>query len=243
MQIPTYNGAAPVAKFFLIIRGLQLFVSIVLIGVIASFISTSSSSAGSGKPPSSFFPFPLAPAHALSFLPPLQLPSFSHVPSLNASSLLPSNHSLPPSRLTPSHSDATTKDPLIILTLTSLSTLYTLLSLPFFLSSATRGLLVMCFLDLLCLLFFSITSFILGRILHTPALSCRAVANTWNSPTTGSGVGTWESWMLQSKLNCYVGKGAWGLAVGVAVCFAATVMVLPALFAKFKRGGGGKGSV
>jgi len=61
MQIPNYGNAAPVAKFFLLIRSLQLFVFILLTGIIADYISTISSSS-TGKPfVSSHAPPPMKP--------------------------------------------------------------------------------------------------------------------------------------------------------------------------------------
>ena len=38
MPIPTY-GAAPLAKFFLMVRGLQLLTFVIIIGITANFVS------------------------------------------------------------------------------------------------------------------------------------------------------------------------------------------------------------
>lgn len=48
-----------------------------------------------------------------------------------------------------------------------------------------------------------------------------------------------ESWAGSTKMNCYQTKAIWGMCIGLCILFASSVMVLPTLFFKNKKAGGG----
>jgi len=133
---------------------------------------------------------------------------------------------------------------ILILTLTSLSALYTLLTLPFFIAGTSRGLLFMCGLDTIWLIAYAVASVLVGRKLE--GVQCMQIPNL--TVATGgqggwTGTSTLQGWTQASRVSCWVGKGAWGLCLAAIMLWTATVLVLPALFAKARRGGkGGAGA-
>lgn len=137
---------------------------------------------------------------------------------------------------------------ILILTLTSLSALYTLLTLPFFIAGTSRGLLAMCGLDTIWLIAYSVASVLVGRKIE--GVECMRIPNltvaaggSGEGGWTGTGQSTLQGWTEASRFSCWVGKGAWGLCLGACVLWTTTVLVAPALFAKARRGGkGGAGA-
>ena len=132
---------------------------------------------------------------------------------------------------------------------TSLATLYTLLSLPLFYSSASTTLLILTALDALLLLAFTIVSVLLGRpISH---LNCRAIRSAsaassaesaWAfamalaSGRDGSAVMGLTGWAGSGRAECFQTKAVWGLGVACCVLFATTSVVLPVMWWKGRRG-------
>jgi hypothetical protein len=137
---------------------------------------------------------------------------------------------------------------------TSLATLYTLLSLPLFYSSASTTLLILTALDALLLLAFTIVSVLLGRpISH---LNCRAIRSAsaassaesaWAfamalaSGRDGSAVMGLTGWAGSGRAECFQTKAVWGLGVACCVLFATTSVVLPVMWWKARRGVSAKG--
>ncbi|SMR41423.1 unnamed protein product [Zymoseptoria tritici ST99CH_1E4] len=137
------------------------------------------------------------------------------------------------------------------LTITSLATLYTLLTLPLFLSPASRSLLTMTVLDALLLLAFIALSVLLGRPLSF--LSCYSISSSRSSMASAAAFAQalaadkpldFGVWAEGSRATCWEVKIIWGLGIAESVLFAGSVVLLPVLWGKQRRGAGkGKGGV
>ncbi|SMR43624.1 unnamed protein product [Zymoseptoria tritici ST99CH_3D1] len=137
------------------------------------------------------------------------------------------------------------------LTITSLATLYTLLTLPLFLSPASRSLLTMTVLDALLLLAFIALSVLLGRPLSF--LSCYSISSSRSSTASAAAFAQalaadkpldFGVWAEGSRATCWEVKIIWGLGIAESVLFAGSVVLLPVLWGKQRRGAGkGKGGV
>lgn len=140
------------------------------------------------------------------------------------------------------------------LTITCLAALYTLISLPFFYAQANLGLLIMTATDFALLLAFTIISVLVGKplsFLNCPAISsssaasdasgaaafAQAIASTGTSGATLS----LRNLAASTKTNCYETKAIWGLCISLAILFFCSSVILPTLWMKAKRAGGGSG--
>ncbi|KAF2168586.1 hypothetical protein M409DRAFT_65499 [Zasmidium cellare ATCC 36951] len=195
MPLPDY-GAAPLAKTFLLVRGLSLIAMIAIVGVTANFVSQ-----------------------------------------------IVSSNIEPP------------KEIVGTLVITCLATLYTLLTIPFFYANARLSLLLMTATDTLLLLAFLTLSIILGRPLsylncpaiasqtaasnaHSAAAFTQSLAQNLNESGARLGLGRWAG---STRTNCYESKAVWGLGIALAVLYFCSVVVLPTLWVKARRVGGGSG--
>ncbi|KAM0720229.1 hypothetical protein Q7P37_004365 [Cladosporium fusiforme] len=135
------------------------------------------------------------------------------------------------------------------LTVTSLATLYTLLSLPLFYSSASTTLLILTALDFLLLLAFLTVSILLGQPLSH--LNCRTIRSAsaassaesaWAfamalaSGKEGSAVMGLTGWAGSGRAECFQTKAVWGLGVALCVLFATSCTVLPVMWWKGRKG-------
>ncbi|EME46174.1 hypothetical protein DOTSEDRAFT_51725 [Dothistroma septosporum NZE10] len=197
MPIPSY-GAAPLAKTFVLVRGLSLICMIAILGMTANFVSE----------------------------------------------IVASNVEPP-------------REVVGTLTITCMATLYTLISIPFFLAPANLGLLIMTATDFALLLAFIIISVVLGRPLSY--LNCMTVANqdaagnaqsavaftqalASNLDKSGSTLGL-RDWAGSTRVNCFETKAIWGLCISLSILFSCSCILLPTLWMKARRAGGGGKSV
>ena len=111
---------------------------------------------------------------------------------------------------------------------TCIATLYTLISIPFYMAQANLGLFVMTAIDSLLLLAFVVVSVSLGRPLSL--LNCLLIENTSSSTSSssaaawllslvenvksGSSVGLYI-WAGTTKANCLETKAIWGLCIAL----------------------------
>jgi len=209
--------SAPLAKTFLISRGLSIVAMIAIVGMTAHFVSQLVDS---------------------NIDPPREIVGTLTVVSLHESTHLP----IQSTQLTPTQKK------------TSLATLYTLLSLPLFYSSASTTLLILTALDFLLLLTFTVVSVLLGRpISH---LNCRSIRSAsaassaesaWAfamalaSGRDGSAVMGLTGWAGSGRAECFQTKAVWGLGVALCVLFATSSIVLPVMWWKGRKGVSAKG--
>lgn len=92
----------------------------------------------------------------------------------------------------------------------------------------------MCLLDFCWVVAYTVAAVLVGhKISH---VSCLGIKNVTLAGAGSGGMGLGlTGWVEASRINCWVGKGAWGLCVAGAVVFAASGLVAPALFAKVRR--------
>ncbi|KAK4626730.1 hypothetical protein CLAFUW4_04343 [Fulvia fulva] len=141
------------------------------------------------------------------------------------------------------------------LTITCMATLYTLISIPFFLSHANLGLLIMTAADTFLLLAFIIISVVFGKPLSY--LNCMVIADkdaagnaqsavaftqalASNVNKSGARLGL-ANWAGSTRVNCFETKAIWGLCIGLSVLFCCSGILLPTLWAKARKAGGGGG--
>lgn len=224
MPVPEY-GAAPLAKFFLLVRGFQLLSFIIIVGITANFVSEI---VNSGYPTCH---------EIIGTLTVVSLP-----PSTPPHLTTPRNLALR-SPLEPCRSCADVPK-------TCLVTFYTLISIAFFYASANLGLLIMAGLDALCLIAFIVIAVVLGKPLSY--LQCNLVSDTDAATSAASAFaftksigdnigkhGDYVGWAGATRANCYESKAVWGLSIALCILFAGSTMVLPVLWLKAKRAGGG----
>ena len=63
------------------------------------------------------------------------------------------------------------------------------------------------------------------------------------SPDHATGMLGLSQWARSSKANCYETKATWGLCIALCILYACSTLVLPALFFKARKYGGGAKSV
>ncbi|KAI9654230.1 MAG: hypothetical protein M1821_006758 [Bathelium mastoideum] len=192
MPVPSY-GALPLAKFFLLVRGLELFCMVFIVGFTANFVA--------------------------------------EINSQNAT---------PP------------KEVVGTLSITSLAALYCLVSIAFFYAHANLGLFVMTALDFLILIAFVVVSAVVGKPLSV--LNCMAVDNASAAQSAASATAMAQSisntlpfgdkitlyyWAGNTRVNCYETKAIWGFSISLAVLFFTSSILLPTLWHKAKKAGGG----
>lgn len=111
---------------------------------------------------------------------------------------------------------------ILTLTTTSLAAFYTLISLPFYWAQATRGLLIMCLIDLLMAAAFAVVAVVLGR--PVSYLSCASIPKSAggnalqfaSSLATNIGKdGELLGWVGATRLTCYEVKVVWGASIAL----------------------------
>ncbi|KAI4844721.1 hypothetical protein E4T44_06035 [Aureobasidium sp. EXF-8845] len=114
------------------------------------------------------------------------------------------------------------------LSITCIATLYTLISIPFYMAQANLGLFIMTAIDSFLLLAFVVVSVTLGKPLSL--LNCFAIA-TADSKTDAAGAAYWlqslvqnvkqggsiglYTWAGSTRLNCLETKAIWGLCIAL----------------------------
>lgn len=206
MRIPEY-GAAALVKTFLWLRFISLF------GMAANFLTTISSIMTMSK--MNFYP-PSAISGTLAIV--RYLPFLLHrYPLTTAQSCM--------------------------------ATFYCLLSLPFFYAGANIGLFVLAVFDILCLLSFVIVSSVMGQTLA--GLDCVTLVASDDATNTTSAVVLAQqfasehnmaisfprllTWASSTDMNCLWTKYIWATVMILAICFAGTSAILPALWFKSRR--------
>ncbi|KAI4760957.1 hypothetical protein E4T52_04318 [Aureobasidium sp. EXF-3400] len=136
------------------------------------------------------------------------------------------------------------------ITKTCIATLYTLISIPFYMAQANLGLFIMTAIDSLLLLAFIVVSVTLGKPLSL--LNCFAIAAA-DSKTDAAGAAYWLQslvqnvkqggsiglyvWAGSTRLNCLETKAIWGLCIALCILFSCSCILLPTLWFKSKRAG------
>lgn len=140
---------------------------------------------------------------------------------------------------------------------TCLAALYCLISIPFFYAQANLGLMVMTAIDFSLLLAFIIVAVVLGKPLSF--LNCMiienkdAAANAQSAATftqalasnlgkAGSTLGL-ADWAGSTRVSCLETKAIWGLCISLAILFSCSTIILPTLWMKQRKAGGGPKSV
>lgn len=140
---------------------------------------------------------------------------------------------------------------------TCIAAFYCFISIPLFYARANLGLLIMTGLDSTLLLAFIIVAVCVGRPLSF--LQCGIIASASDAADAESsslfaqslaGVNNWSGarlgltmWAGSTKMNCYETKAVWGMCIGLCILFSCSVMVLPTLWFKARKAGGGGKSV
>ncbi|KAI9689271.1 MAG: hypothetical protein M1820_010182 [Bogoriella megaspora] len=209
MPVPSY-GAAPLAKFFLMTRGLELFCMVFIVGFTANFV---------------------AEINSQNATPPREVVGTLSVVSV-------SGHSL--------------QEPAADRVKTSLAALYCLVSIAFFWAQANLGLFIMTAIDFLILIAFIVVSVVVGKPLSV--LNCMAVDNASAAENAASATAMAQSlsntlpfgdnitlfyWAGNTRANCYETKAIWGFSISLAILFFTSCLILPTLWHKAKKAGGG----
>lgn len=204
MQIPDY-AARPLSQTFVIVRGLSLIAMLGIVGMTANFVAQIT---GSGVE---------APKEIVGTLCVVSWAPSPYLPQKASAALF----QLPRPILI---QDAPADD----IQQTCLATLYTLISIPIFLSTANLGLLIMTGIDSLILLAFIVVSVVLGKPLSL--LNCYAIANT-SAETSSANVAYWLAsvvqnvkhgeqiglyvWAGSTRANCLETKAIWGMGIAL----------------------------
>ncbi|KAI4726567.1 hypothetical protein E4T49_05604 [Aureobasidium sp. EXF-10728] len=136
------------------------------------------------------------------------------------------------------------------LSITCIATLYTLISIPFYMAQANLGLFIMTAIDGLLLLAFIVVSVTLGKPLSL--LNCFAIANA-DAKVDAAGAAYWLQslvqnvkqggsiglyvWAGSTRVNCLETKAIWGLCIALCILFSCSCILLPTLWFKSKRAG------
>ncbi|KEQ80400.1 hypothetical protein D6D05_09539 [Aureobasidium pullulans] len=136
------------------------------------------------------------------------------------------------------------------LSITCIATLYTLISIPFYMAQANLGLFIMTAIDSLLLLAFIVVSVTLGKPLSL--LNCFAIAEV-DGKIDATGVAYWLQSLVQNikqggsiglyvwagttRINCLETKAIWGLCIALCILFSCSCILLPTLWFKSKRAG------
>jgi len=131
------------------------------------------------------------------------------------------------------------------LSITSMVTLYTLVSVAFYWSVANVGLFVMAGIDSLILIAWIVISVVVGR--PVSYLNCYYPGRSGNGHILvdllqnineeGSTLSL-ANWTGLNKANCFETKTIWGLSIALAILFATSAILLPTLHYKNKKVGG-----
>jgi len=131
------------------------------------------------------------------------------------------------------------------LTITAITTLYTLVSISFYWASAQMGLFVMAVADFFIFIAFVIVSVSVGRPVSN--LNCyyrfqnlsgdvlTNLQDNWNKK--GSTLNL-QYWSGMNKSNCFETKAIWGFCIALTILYATTAILLPTLHFKQKKAGG-----
>jgi len=131
------------------------------------------------------------------------------------------------------------------LVVTSLATLYTLVSISFYWASANIGLFVMAGVDFLIFIAFTVVSVSIGRPIAS--LNCYYPFQSFagdilqdlqdNIGKPGSTLSL-QAWSGMTKSNCFETKAIWGFCIALTILYVTTAALLPTLHFKNKKAGG-----
>jgi hypothetical protein len=131
------------------------------------------------------------------------------------------------------------------LVITSIATLYTLVSISFFWAQAQMGMFVMAAVDFLIFIAFIVVSVTVGK--PVASLNCywrfenmdgevlTGLQEVWNEK--GSTVNL-QFWSGMNKSNCFETKAIWGFCIALTILYSVTAILLPTLHMKNKKTGG-----
>jgi len=131
------------------------------------------------------------------------------------------------------------------LVITSIATLYTLVSISFYWANAQLGLFVMAVFDFFIFIAFIVVSVSIGR--PVSYLNCyhrfqnlngdvlKDLQQNWNDAGSTLNLSFWSG---MNKSNCFETKAIWGFCIALTVLYATTAMLLPTLHFKAKKAGG-----
>jgi Membrane-associating domain len=133
------------------------------------------------------------------------------------------------------------------ITITSIATLYTLVSIAFYWSIANLGLYVMGGVDALLCIAWIVVSTSVGKPVSYMNCYHPLYATDGIDPATGMilpeilanlNKGGLKVWSGLSKSNCFETKAIWGFSIALAVLYATSAILLPTLRYKHMKVGG-----
>ncbi|KAF2418932.1 hypothetical protein EJ08DRAFT_599196 [Tothia fuscella] len=131
------------------------------------------------------------------------------------------------------------------LAITSIGTLYTLVSISFYWAQAELGLFVMAAFDALIFVAFVVVSVSIGR--PVSYLNCYYRFENLEGSVLDGLKANWAKkgstinlayWSGMNKSNCFETKAIWGFCIALTILYATTAILLPTLHFKAKKAGG-----
>ena len=131
------------------------------------------------------------------------------------------------------------------LVITSIATLYTLVSIAFFWAEAEMGMFVMAGVDFLIFIAFIVVSVTVGK--PVASLNCywrfenlngdvlQGLQDNWNKKGSTVNLAFWSG---MNKSNCMQTKAIWGFCIALTILYSVTAILLPTLHMKNKKRGG-----
>ncbi|KAF2404308.1 hypothetical protein EJ06DRAFT_486966 [Trichodelitschia bisporula] len=130
------------------------------------------------------------------------------------------------------------------LSITAITTLYSLVSISFYWANANLGLFVMAGADFLILIAFIVVSVSIGK--PVSYLNCYNRTYAFPGDVLADLQANWNKegslldlrfWSGMSKSNCFETKTIWGFSIALAILFATSSILLPTLHFKNKKAG------
>jgi len=131
------------------------------------------------------------------------------------------------------------------LVITSLATLYTLVSISFYWASANIGMFVMAAFDFLIFIAFTVVSVSIGKPIAP--LNCYypfqsfggdVLQNIQDNINKSGSMLSLQAWSGMTKSNCFETKAIWGFCIALTILYFTTAALLPTLHYKNKKSGG-----